>query len=109
MGYDLLFYKLKDGKMVWDDEEGVPEAFSLRFADRSRWHFAMLDVPHDYKETCGCVSKHSYGCADPAAWRPTDFAAFREKLKAEGLWHKPFRCMTRWLERHPEVYVSFSN
>jgi hypothetical protein len=108
MGYDILFYKLKGEKVEWDESD-VPESFSRRFADRAAWHFAMLDVAHDSKDTCDCGGKHYYGCSDPAAWRPTDFAAFREKLKAEGLWKKPFRCMTRWLEQHPDVYLSFSN
>lgn len=108
MGYDILFYKLKGDKVEWD-ESGVPEAFSNRYADRAAWQFAMLDVPHDSRETCGHADGQHYFCYDPAAWRPTDFVAFRALLKERGLWKKPFRCMTKWLERHPDVYLSFSN
>lgn len=100
MGYDILFVKkFPDGELDYKERD-VPEVFTNRFADREDWHFAMLDVDYEMIDN---------DFSSPGAWRPTNFVAFRALLKERDLWRKPFRCMTRWLERHPDIYLSFNN
>jgi hypothetical protein len=126
MGMDIGFHRLaKDPTKRWIDKapaDDAPEHFTHRFEGRGAYTNLIFDVPHEYIKTCGCGERCGYGCSGDAVYRPTDFAAFREKLRTEGMYepameedydgekvdgNQIFREMTDWLEQHPDVYVDF--
>lgn len=126
MGQDIGFHRIigkhPRGWLETKTAEDVPERFTERFDRRGNYTTLVFDVPHEYVKTCSCGEKCSYGCPGDAIYRPTDFDAFRGKLKEAGMWERReeeyndgekydanqiFRDMTEWLETHPNVYIDF--
>jgi hypothetical protein len=122
IGFQRIVGKHPRGWLETKTADDAPEHFTHRFDRRGNFTNLIFDVPHEYVKTCSCGEKCSYGCPGDAIYRPTDFAAFREKLKEEGMWepkieeyydgerydsNQIFRDMAEWLEQHPDVYVDF--
>jgi hypothetical protein len=116
MGMDIGWYRLTGDKFKTKWAGDVPEEYTMRFTRRGLFVSLIYDVPYEHHRTCSCPEgdKHNYFCDDIGVVRPTDFAAFREKLKAEGMLEPDeegfniFNEMVDWLEKHPDVYVEFS-
>lgn len=107
MGQSIGWYRLKEHpkyghESIWADD--VPDMFDMKFDGRWEWYQAIWDVPYER------VPVTDYDCH---YMRPTDFAAFRQRLTELGLLaddeeHEIFREMTDWLEQHSDVYVEYS-